>query len=268
MNEQSLALAARFKALHHADRPLLLPNAWDAASARLFQAVGAQAIATSSAAVAWARGYPDGSALPNVELLSAVRGIARVIDVPLTVDLEDGYSAHPKIVAALVKEVADAGAVGINLEDGHAAPELLTAKIQAIRAELGDTPFYINARTDVYLLGLASGSEAIAMSIARLRQYQAAGADGIFVPIITRLEDMRAIAAAIPLPMNVMALPNLPNMAEMQSAGVRRISAGPALFEKAYGLANDAARDFLTSNLAAVFGASLDYGTLNRLFTA
>ena len=267
MDIQSSPFAAQFEALHHADKPLLLPNAWDAASARLFEALGAPAIATSSAAVAWARGYPDGSALPQSELLSAVRGIAHVIHVPLTVDLEDGYSADPQSVATLVREIAHAGAVGINLEDGNGTPELLSAKIQAIRVALGEAPFYINARTDVYLLGLAHGPAALEMSIARLRQYQATGASGVFVPIVTQLEDMRAIAAAVPLPLNVMALPNLPSVAEMQSTGVRRISAGPAIFEKAYGLANETARAFLSGDLNAAFGASLDYGTLNRLFT-
>jgi 2-methylisocitrate lyase-like PEP mutase family enzyme len=257
---------ARFHALHDQDTPLLLPNAWDAASARLWQEAGATAVATSSAAVAWARGYADGGALPREELLSSLRGIARVVSIPLSADIEDGYGNDPEAVAGLVASVADAGAVGINIEDGAGTPDLLAAKIRAIRTRLGDAPLFINARTDVYLAGLAQGDAALAMTIERLRLYRDAGADGGFVPGLSDADDALRIAEAVPLAVNLMAMPGLPPVAALADAGIRRISLGPALFKTAYGHADRAARSFLGGDLAPSFEASLDYEGMNRIF--
>jgi 2-methylisocitrate lyase-like PEP mutase family enzyme len=204
--------------------------------------------------------------LPRSETLDVVRGMARVLSIPLSVDVEDGYSERPDEVAALVREVAEAGAVGINLEDGGGAPDLLAAKIRAIRAALGELPLFINARTDVYLRGFATGADAVAMAIDRLGQYQAAGADGAFVPGLAHADEIAAIAAAVALPLNVMTVPGLPDLAQLQALGVRRISAGPALFGIAYARARDAARGFLDGDSAALSGEQLDYAVTNRLF--
>ncbi len=145
-----------FRRLHDGEL-LILPNAWDAGSARLIESRGAKAIATTSAGLAWSRGYPDGDALPVEQLLSAVRAIARVIGVPLTIDVEGGYSNDPAAVAGLVAGILEAGAVGINIEDGSGSPALLCAKIAAARESAGraGVELFINARTDVYLRGLA-----------------------------------------------------------------------------------------------------------------
>ena len=260
---------ARFVALHQGATPLLLANAWDAASARLWQEAGAQAIATSSAAVAWSRGYADGGVLPRADLLDSLRGIVRVTSVPVTADIEDGYSDDPAEVAALVVDVVDAGAVGINLEDGGGAPALLAAKITAIRAALGTRPLFINARTDVYLHGLATGVDAIAMSIERLGAYRDAGADGGFVPGLASADDAAAIVAASPgLAINVMAMPGLASPAALSAAGVRRISGGPSLFKAAFGAGEIAARAWLGGDFAPSFVNSLDYARLNRMFSA
>src|ERR1700704_6256515 len=148
-----------FRSLHQGPALLLLPNAWDAVTARLIESLGAKAIATTSAGLAWSRGYPDGNALPDDQLIAATRDIARVIRVPLTVDIEAGYSDDPAAVARLVARVLALGAVGINIEDGAGSPDLLSKKIVAIRdhiAHSGDDLF-INARTDVYLRGVARG---------------------------------------------------------------------------------------------------------------
>lgn len=256
---------ARFHALHTNDTPLLLPNAWDAASARLWQACGASAVATSSAAVAWARGYADGGALPRDELLSSLRSIARVISIPLSADIEDGYGDDPEAVAALAADIVDAGAVGINIEDGAGTPDLLAAKIRAIRARLGDTRLFINARTDVYLAGLAQGEAAVSMTIERLRLCRDAGADGGFVPGLADADAARRIADAVPLAINVMAMPGLPPVAAFADAGIRRISLGPALFKLAYAHADRAARAFLGGDLAPSFEMSMDYEAMNRM---
>lgn len=254
----------RFQALHLAPAPLLLPNAWDAASARLFELAGASAIATSSASLAWSLGYADGGALPPEELLAAVRRIARVIGVPLSVDLEDGYSADPAAVARLASALVDAGAVGINLEDGDQAPALLAAKIAAIRAVLDGRALFINARSDVYLRQLASGAAAVTMSLERLRRYREAGADGAFLPGLASVEAVRSLAPAVGMPLNLMTLPAMPAIAELHAAGAQRFSVGPAPFLAAYGQAQALAGNFMQQQATAgLFGQSLGYAAMN-----
>lgn len=261
------SLHAQFAALHDTDVPLLLPNAWDAASARLWQEAGATAVATSSAAVAWSRGYADGGKLPREELLGSLQGVMRVTSIPVTVDIEDGYSDDPQAVAELAEAIVDIGAVGVNLEDGGKPPVLLVDKIRAIRKQLGGKPLFVNARTDVYLHGLATGPEAVAMTIERLAAYRDAGADGGFVPGLSSAEDAAAIVAAVPgLAINVMALPGLASLDALAEAGVRRISAGPAFFKAAFGAGEIAVRAWLGGDFAPSFANSLDYARLNKLF--
>lgn len=259
-------LARTFHALHHGEAPLLLPNAWDAASARLWERAGAAAIGTSSAAVAWSRGYADGGALPREELLSSLRGMARVLSVPLTADIEDGYSDDPGEVADLAVVVAASGAAGINLEDGAGAPGLLADKIRAIRARLGDTPLFVNARTDVLLRGLAEGDAAVDAMVERLALYREAGADGGFVPGLASASDAARIVAAVPLGLNLMVVPGLAPLAELQRAGVRRISAGPAIFEAAFSSGDAAARAILRGEFTTLPASTLDHATMNALF--
>ena len=258
-----------FHALHFANTPLLLPNAWDAASARLLALDGAPALATSSAALAWSLGYADGGALPRAELMAAIRRIARVIDVPLSVDLEDGYSNQADEVADLVCEAQACGACGINLEDGAASPELLAQKIAAIRQALGATPLFINARTDVYLAGLAQGDAAIAMSIARLQAYQAAGADGGFIPGLAHAAALAPIASAVNMPLNLMMLPDMDSVNDLFAAGARRFTLGPALFQSVYGYGRAQVRRFMQQQDASdMFGHDLPYPWLNAAFQA
>lgn len=263
----TLSPHAQFVALHDTDVPLLLPNAWDAASARLWQEAGATAIATTSAAVAWALGYADGGKLPREELLASLRGILRVVSVPVTVDIEDGYSDDPRAVAELARAIAGAGAVGVNIEDGGGPPALLVDKIRAIREAEGAAPLFVNARTDVYLRGLASGDEAVAMAVERLTAYRDAGADGGFVPGLASAEDAAKIVAAVPgLAINVMAMPGLASLDALAQAGVRRISAGPAFFRHAYGTAEVSVKAWLDGDFAPSFANGLDYVRMNAMF--
>jgi 2-methylisocitrate lyase-like PEP mutase family enzyme len=256
-----------FRELHFAAAPFLLPNAWDAASAVLFQNAGATAIATSSAALAWSLGYPDGGALPRAELLAAVRRIARVVQVPLTIDLEDGYSDHPADVAALIVELTQCGVVGINLEDSIHAPALLEEKIAAARTELADTPLFINARTDVYLRQLAQGDEALSMCRDRLLKYRAAGADAAFIPGMSRVEDVALIAAEIGMPLNLMTLPGMPAISDLFTAGARRFTVGPAIFQASYGRAQSLTKKFLHEQATAqLFSEELPYELMNTGF--
>lgn len=258
-----------FHELHARGRLLVLPNAWDAASARLVEDAGAEAIATTSSGVAWAQGYPDGNAMPPAVVVAAVAAIARVIRVPLTADVEAGYSSEPAAVGDLVARVIDAGAVGINLEDGADPPDLLCAKIEAAKraADRARIDFFVNARTDVFLKGLAP--REVEATIDRANRYRAVGCDGIFVPGVVAAADVRALAEAVdPLPLNVMAMPGLPAPAELRALGARRLSAGAALASRALGLTRRLATEFLRDGASGGFFAdAVGYAGTNALFT-
>ncbi|MBN7820842.1 isocitrate lyase/PEP mutase family protein [Bowmanella yangjiangensis] len=248
-------LFSTFKQLHYADTPLVLVNIWDAGGAVLVQAAGAKALATGSASLAWSLGYADGNQLPTEELLNAVGRILRVSRVPLTIDIEEGYSESPEQVADLVARLQAMGVAGINLEDGTNAPTLLAGKIQAIRHKVGES-MYINARTDVYLRGLAEGQTALDMAIERLRLYQEAGADGGFIPGLQDAATARQLAASLSIPLNLMVASSEPIEALAQ-AGIRRFSMGPVPFVKAYQQ---------LVNLQDAAYPALNYPTINGLF--
>jgi 2-methylisocitrate lyase-like PEP mutase family enzyme len=250
---------------------LLLPNAWDAVTARLIESLGAKAVATTSAGLAWSRGYPDGNALPEDQLIAAIRDIARVIRLPLTVDIEAGYSGNPGAVARLVARILTVGVVGINIEDGAGSAELLCKKIEAIREHVvhSGVDLYINARTDVYLGGIAFGEAAVGETVRRAARYRAAGCDGLFVPGLVAADAMAAISTAIePTPLNVMVVPNLPSMDVLQESGVRRLSAGSSIAQAALGCTRRIAAGFLAGTVSEMFDASMDYHAVNQLFAA
>lgn len=258
-----------FRDLHTGRTLLLLPNAWDAGSAAVFESLGAPAIATTSAGLAWARGYPDGDELPVGHLFAVAREIARVIRVPLTIDIEGGYSDDPARVGQTVAGVIDAGAVGINIEDGVSAPDLLCAKIEAAReaAMRARVDLFVNVRTDVYLRAVASGAAAVEAVVSRAQRYQAAGCDGLFVPGLADGAEIGAIAAAVdPLPLNIMLLPALPSFDILHAQGVRRLSAGSAIAQAVLGHARRLAAGFLAGTTDQIFDAAADYGATNALF--
>ena len=263
--------AAHFRQLHRAATPLVLPNAWDAVSARLFESAGATAIATTSAGLAWSLGCADGRALPVDEAVGAVARIARVLTVPLSVDIENGYSDDPKAVVELVQRLLDLGVMGINIEDGRDAPAILAAKIEAIRAFLHRTnaDLFVNARTDVFLAGLAEPSERVEETIRRATLYSAAGADGLFVPGLREPTEIEDVALATRLPLNVMAWGGLPGAAALYKLGVRRLSAGSAIPQLVWGQAERAARDFLeTGHSDSLSADAKPFAEVQRLFVA
>jgi 2-methylisocitrate lyase-like PEP mutase family enzyme len=248
MSDASEDRSGTFRRLHAGPDILILANAWDAGSARLIESLGAKAVATTSAGMAWSNGYPDGNALPAARLEASVSAIARAVQLPLSVDVEGGYSSDPAAVGETVARVVGAGAVGINLEDGTEPPELLCAKIEHVKraaARLG-TDVFVNARTDVYLRGLARGDAALDETIARARRYRQAGCDGLFVPALTDSAAIGALLAAIDLPLNVLAWPGLAPAAALRTLGVRRLSAGAEVAR----VALNGARSFATAFLA------------------
>ncbi|MBT2466331.1 isocitrate lyase/phosphoenolpyruvate mutase family protein [Streptomyces sp. ISL-66] len=249
---------------------LVLPNAWDAGSAAVIVAAGAPAIATTSGGVAWSIGRGDGQHATRAEMLEAAARIVAAVDVPVSVDVEGGYED----VAATVREVVAVGAVGINLEDSKASdgtlytPAEQAGRIRAARgaaAAAGLPELVINARTDVFLFGIGEESGRLADVLARVEAYAAAGADGIFVPGLLDLEALGEIAKGA-LPVNAMAGPGGPSVAELAGAGVRRVSVGTGVAQSAYAAARAAAVELLGQGTYGSLGGSLDYSTLNGLF--
>jgi 2-methylisocitrate lyase-like PEP mutase family enzyme len=258
---------ARLRALHR--DMLVLPNAWDAASARMAQELGAGAVATSSAAVAWANGYADGEGMPRAVVLAATRAVLRVLDVPVTIDSEAGYSDDPTAVAAHVQDLIAMGVAGINLEDGRGSPDLLAAKIAAIKAaaRAKGADIFINARCDIYLFDLVADAQKLEALIARGRLYKDAGADGFFAPLLSNLDDIASVAQAIDLPLNVLMMKGLAPVADLQKAGARRISAGALTGRAAYGQGARAMKMALDEGrYDAMFETSGDCPDFNRFF--
>lgn len=258
-----------FRRLHSNAMPLRLANAWDAGSARLFENQGASAIATTSAGVAWALGYRDGRRVPIDEVVAAAARIARVLTVPVSIDIENGYSDDPKKVADNVKRLAALGVAGINIEDGSDSPSLLASKIEAIRNALSKVgaDLFVNARCDTFLAGLVEKSTLVEESIARGKTYAQAGADGLFLPGIVQAQHISAVVGGVSLPLNVMAWPGLAEASKLGKMGVRRLSAGSAISQVLWGTAALLAREFLNSGRSDPLSeGSMPYGQLQELF--
>ena len=261
--------AERFAALHAGPEILILPNAWDAASAAIMADAGAKAVATSSAAVAWAHGYPDGDALPLANLLFTIETVDRVARVPVTADIEGGYTDDLARLGETIRAVIGAGAVGINLEDGRRMSELHARKVEAARraADAEGVSLFINARADVYLKALADGEAAFDETVRRAALYQAAGASGIFVPGPKDETLIARLAGAIGLPLNLMLLPGLPNAQRLQALGVSRLSSAGAPFRLAYATLAGAVAGYLRDGEASHFAAGAELrASLNERF--
>jgi 2-methylisocitrate lyase-like PEP mutase family enzyme len=225
------SLAEQFRAMHRAPPILILPNAWDAISARMIEAEGFRAIATTSSGLSWALGYPDGEKAPWPEVVAATARIARAVRVPVTADIEAGYAATPDEVAAHVADIIGAGAVGINLEDGGRDLADAVARIAAAReaAAKAGVPIVINARTDLYLKHIGEDATRFDAAVARAEAFFAAGADCFFPFAVTDRNTVARFAAAVRGPVNVLGRPGTPEAAELQRLGIARVSTAGAL---------------------------------------
>lgn len=230
------AKAERLRELHLHPPLLVLPNAWDVASALAFaRHPRCRAIATSSAGVAAVLGYADGELISRAEMLEMVGRIAAAVDLPVTADLEAGYGGSPADAAATAVAAIEAGAVGLNLEDGAPADdaslvpvEAHVAKIEAVR-EVGEglgVPLVLNARVDVFIRAVGAVDERFGETVARANAYRRAGADSLFVPAVVDAETIGSLAKAIEGPLNVLAAPGTPPVQELQRLGVARVSVG------------------------------------------
>ncbi len=269
--------AETFRALHTGGRILVLANAWDVASARIVEAAGAPAIATTSAGVANALGYPDGQRIPREVMIEAIRRIAGAVSVPVSADVEAGYGPVPEDAAETARLVLDAGAVGINLEDGTGDPanplfpiEEQVTRVRAVRqaADAQGVPLFINARTDVFLGAVAPSETRFDEAVGRWNAYREAGADCLFVPAVTDAKTIAKLVKAINGPLNVLAGPGTPPVAELEKLGVGRVSTGSALMRACYAKARGVARDiFSNGSWESLLESTISYQEMNELLT-
>jgi 2-methylisocitrate lyase-like PEP mutase family enzyme len=260
--------AAALLALH-AGPGFVLPNAWDAGSARILEQVGFPAIATTSAGVAWSCGVPDGGALDRDSMLEHVGRIVAAVDVPVTADLEAGYGDTADDVGSTVTLAVALGVVGANLEDagrgGLFGIDEAVDRITAARAAAPRGTFVLNARTDTYFAGTAG--DAFAETVERAVRYLEVGADCVFVPGVVEEDTIRRLAAAIPGPLNVVAgLANTIDAPTLFSLGVKRVSLGGSLARASFSMVERAGRELLDSGTLGFLDGAIGYADLQRRF--
>jgi 2-methylisocitrate lyase-like PEP mutase family enzyme len=267
-------LAERLRLLHTTPPIFVIPNAWDAASARIFESEGFPAVATTSAGVAAALGYPDGGVVPAREMIEAVARIARAVKVPVSADIEHAYAATPDAVADVVLRVIAAGAVGVNIEDivpGAADLEPLPLQLEKIRtvrnaAVKSGVRVVINARTDVFLCRIGPEDARLGVAIERGKAFLSAGADCVFVPGVTDAATIGALVQGIGGPLNVLAVNGTPPLGELERLGVARVSLGSGPMRAALTVARNVARELkATGTYTAFTEGSMTYHDVNDL---
>ena len=259
-----MSKAEKLRALHHGPDVLVLPNAWDCASARIFEELGFPAIATTSAGCCFSLGYQDGQYIPAKEMLAAVARIARSVDVPVTADLEGGYDDISETASGLM----ESGAVGLNLEDsiGHALVSIdeQVGRIAAVRRA---GPVVINARTDVYVVQTGDESTRFDRACERLKAYRDAGADCFFIPGVTSEDLIARFVESLQFPINILLVPGTPSIARLKELGVARVTVGSGMMRSAMGHTRRIAEQL--KNIGAfdkMIEGSIPYAEANALF--
>ncbi|HEX8718717.1 MAG TPA: isocitrate lyase/phosphoenolpyruvate mutase family protein [Gemmatimonadaceae bacterium] len=274
--ESQAALAERLRAMHHAPlAPLILPNAWDAASARIIEQAGFSAIATTSAGMAWSLGYPDGERMSRATMLAAVARIAARVRVPVTADLEAGYGPRPEDAAATATGAIEAGAVGFNFEDARDHPDYplfdIGAQVERIHAardagSRAGVPLVINARTDVYLAQVGEPGTRFAETVRRLAAYRDAGADCLFAPGLTDAPTIGALVRELGAPVNILVGPHSPTVNELATLGVARISLGGAVMRSALDFTRRAVAELREqTSYATIVRTNLTHADMQKL---
>jgi 2-methylisocitrate lyase-like PEP mutase family enzyme len=266
--------AKLFRALHTNNRVLLLPNVWDVASARIIEESGFEAIATTSAGIAFSLGYPDGQKISRKEMLAVVARIARGVNVPVTADVEAGYGNRPEDAAQTARAVIEAGAIGMNLEDVDGKPgqslmdlPLQLEKIRAVReaAESLAVPLVLNARTDVYLLQIGDPAKRYDEAVRRLRAFRDAGADCVFLPGIRDAATIGRLVADLQCPLNILAGPGTLAVPELQKLGVARVSLGSGPARAALGLLRRVADELRTKGTYTAMEGAPAHAEMNQI---
>jgi 2-methylisocitrate lyase-like PEP mutase family enzyme len=266
--------AEAFRAMHTRTGVVLLPNVWDVASARIIEETGFEAIATTSAGIAFAQGFPDGQRIPGDQMIAAVAHIASAVSVPVTADVEAGYGRRPENAARTARGVIEAGAVGMNFEDAsgdadHPLTEL-TLQLERVRAiretthELG-IPIVLNARTDVYLLQIGDPIRRYDEAVRRLSAFRDAGADCVFVPGVRDAETIGRIVADLECPVNILGVPGSPSVLELVKLGVKRISLGSGPMRASLGFLRKLAEEVKTSGTYKLMEGAPSHAEMNKL---
>jgi 2-methylisocitrate lyase-like PEP mutase family enzyme len=268
--------AEAFSRMHDRSRILVLPNAWDAGSARIFEAAGFAAVATTSAGLGHTAGYPDGELIPRDDMITLVRWIARCVKIPVTADSESGFARDPAGVSETITMLIEAGAVGINLEDSihgsqrqlysiDAAVERLHAAREA--AARAGVPIVINARTDVFLFGLGEEEQRFALAVERLNSYSKAGADCLYPIGYLDASIIARLVKAVKGPINVMGVPTTPAVAELERLGVARVSTASAPARVAMTATKKLAESLMRTGSFEMFGGeTISHQEANALF--
>ncbi len=269
--------AEQFRALHDAAEVLLLPNAWDVASARIVEQAGLPAVATTSAGIAFSLGYADGEKIPVEEMFAAVGRIARACHVPITADAEAGYGDTPEAAALTARRVIESGAVGMNFEDatgeiGHPLFDL-SVQVERIRAIRGaannaGVPLVLNARTDVYLAQVGEAGARYDETVRRLAAYRDAGADCVFAPGVRDIATIKRLVADLRCPLNILASPGTPPVSELARLGVKRISLGSGAMRATMGFLRQLAGELKTSGKYLGLDSAPSYAEMNQLMEA
>ncbi len=259
--------AAFFRRLHQGPDILLLPNAWDVVSARIFEVAGFPAVGTTSAGVAASLGYPDGEHVSRDEMLEVVSRIASAVSIPVTADVESGYGDAVETARA----VAEAGAVGMNLEDtcGEAGDTLTDLAIQTgVIRELAalQLPLVINARTDIFLAHIGEAETRLVRTVDRLNAFRDAGADCVFAPGVSDAKTISRLAQDVRAPLNILATQGTPDARELQRLGVARVSVGSGPARAAWGLVRRIAHELRDSGgFTAMLENQIPYDEVNRM---
>jgi len=276
-NLEQAKQAGAFRAMHFHGDVLLLPNVWDVASARIIEAAGFPAMATTSAGVAFAHGFPDGEKIPPDRMIAAIANIAAGVRVPVTADVEAGYGSKPENAAWTARHVIESGAVGMNFEDatGDTAKPLVDLplqidRIRAIRETAGQlgVALVLNARTDVYLLQVGEPAKRYDEAVRRLQAFRNAGADCVFVPGLRDAATIGRVVADLRCPVNILAGPGSPSVSELTALGVRRISLGSGPMRATLGLLRRLAEEFKTTGTYAAMDDAPAHAEINALMNS
>jgi 2-methylisocitrate lyase-like PEP mutase family enzyme len=267
--------ALTFRRLHHEPKILLLPNVWDVVSAKIIAEAGYPALATTSAGIAFSLGYPDGEKIPKEEMFARIARIARAVELPVSADVEAGYGTRPEDAAATARSVIDAGAVGINLEDGSGNPadplvdlSLQLEKIKAVREAAIKTGvlLVLNARTDVYLRGVGpTDDERYRLALERVLAFRDAGADCVFVPGLRDPATINRLVSEVQCPLNILAQAGYPSIPELEKLGVARVSIGSGAMRAGLGLLKRLAGELKTSGTYSQLEGAISGTELNNL---
>lgn len=269
--------AEAFRAMHHGPDPLLLVNVWDVASARIVEEAGFPAVATTSAGIAFARGFPDGEKIHPDRMFASIAQIAGAVKVPVTGDVEAGYGDSPERALHTARNIIFGGAVGMNFEDATgdsnhplADLSLQLERIRSIReaASKYDLALVLNARTDVYLLQVGDPAKRYDETVRRLSAFRDAGADCVFAPGVRDPETIRRLVVDLKHPVNILAGPDSPSVSELAALGVRRISLGSGPMRATLGLLRRLAEEVKQAGTYSAMNGAPSHAEINALMNS